>query len=87
MPAIEGKTSNYLHAPRFKDGGLGKPDAVAIALEEPGNSKPFRVIASEPGMDAVDLLESVGEPTGRQLVGAEPSAEVGERSSNRSLAE
>jgi len=37
-------------------------------------------------MEAVDLLESVGEPTGRQLVGAEPSAEVGERPSNAARA-
>src|SRR5712671_2750261 len=87
LPAIKRKPSNYWHAPRFKDGGLGEPDAVAIALEGSGNPKPLRVIPSEPGMEAVDLLESVGEPTGRQLVGAEPSAEVGERSSNRSEGE
>jgi hypothetical protein len=30
---------------------------VAIALEESGNSEPLRMIASEPGMDAVNLLE------------------------------
>src|SRR5258708_33122354 len=83
LPAIKGKASNYWHAPRFKDGGLGEPDAVSIAPEGSGNSKPLRLIPSEPEMEAVDLLESVGEPTGRQLVGAEPSAEVGERSSNR----
>jgi len=64
LPAIKGKPSNYWHAPRFKDGGLGEPDAAAIALEGSGNPKPLRVIPSEPGMEAVDILESVGEPTG-----------------------
>jgi hypothetical protein len=52
-------------APRFKDGGRGEADPVAIALEEPGNSEPLRMIASEPGMDAVNLLEPVDEPGGR----------------------
>jgi hypothetical protein len=62
LSAIKGKTSNYRHAPRFKDGGLAETDPVAIALEEPGNSQPLRMIASEPGMDAVNLLEAVDEP-------------------------
>jgi hypothetical protein len=65
LPAIKGKASNYRHAPRFKEGGLGETDPVAIALEEPGNSEPLRMIASEPGMDAINLLEPVDEPGGR----------------------
>src|SRR5262249_2369134 len=56
---------------RCKDGGLGETDPVAIALEEPGNSEPLRMIASEPGMDAVHLLEPVDEPGRRERVGAE----------------
>jgi hypothetical protein len=65
LPAIKGKASNYRHAPRFKYGGLGERSPVAIALEEPGNSESLRMVTSEPGMDAVDLLEPVDEPGGR----------------------
>ena len=39
-------------------------DSVAIALEEPGHTEPLRMIASEPAMDAVNLLEPVDEPGG-----------------------
>jgi len=78
LPAIKGKPSITGTRPGSKDGGLGEPDAVAIALEGSGTPRPLRVISVGTGMEAVDLLESVGEPTGRQLVGAEPSAEVGE---------
>src|SRR5258708_27171715 len=46
LPAIKGKPSNYWHAPRFKDGGLGEPDAAAIALEGSGNPKPLLVLPS-----------------------------------------
>jgi hypothetical protein len=65
LPAIKGKASDYRHAPRFKNGGPGETDPVAVALEETGNSEPLRMIASEPGMDAVNLLEPVDEPGGR----------------------
>jgi hypothetical protein len=65
LPAVKGKASEDRHAPRFEDGGLGETDPVAIALEEPGNADPLRMIASEPGMDAVNLLELVAEPGGR----------------------
>jgi len=41
LPAINGKTVNYWHAPGFKTGGLGEPDAAAIALKDPGNPKPL----------------------------------------------
>src|SRR5262249_1307181 len=76
LRAIKGKASDYRHAPRFKDGGLGETDPVAIALEESGNSESLRMIASEPGMDAANLLEPVDELGGCWRVGAELRADL-----------
>jgi hypothetical protein len=41
------------------------------------------VVATEAGVDAIDVLETVGEPRGRQIIRSKPPAEIGERSSDR----
>src|SRR5207302_4281244 len=41
------------------------------------------MIATETGVDSIDLLEAVGEPRGGQLVRREPPAEIGKRSRDR----
>src|ERR1700730_5809993 len=38
---------------------------------------------TEAGMGPIDLLESVGEPSRRQLTGREPAAEIGKSSRDR----
>src|SRR6266545_74958 len=73
------------HDLQAADGGVVlilATDAIAVALEEPGNAHPLGMIASEAGVDPIDLLERVGEPRGRQFIRSEPPAEIGERSCN-----
>src|SRR5262249_42654436 len=44
---------------------------------------PPGVIATEAGVHSIDLLETVGEPRGRQLIRSKPPAEIGKRSCDR----
>src|SRR5882762_3191948 len=41
------------------------------------------MVTTEAGMGSIDLLESVGEPSRRQLTGREPAAEIGKSSRDR----
>ena len=41
------------------------------------------MIATEAGVGPIDVLESVGEPRGSQIMGSEPSAQKSERSHDR----
>src|SRR4029077_1022792 len=41
------------------------------------------MIATEAGVDAIDLLESIREPRGGQFIRSEPPAEIGEGSCDR----
>ena len=41
------------------------------------------MVTTEAGMGPIDLLESVGEPSRRQLTGREPAAEIGKSSRDR----
>src|SRR5437867_13380935 len=41
------------------------------------------MIATEAGVDSIDVLESIGEPRGRQIIRSKPPAEIGERSDDR----
>src|SRR5579871_6165235 len=83
LAAPERKAAEHGHAPRPKDGRLRQPDAVAVALEEPGNADPLGMVTAEAGMGSTDLLERVGEPSGRQLVRREPPPEIGKRTRER----
>src|SRR5947209_11379305 len=58
-------------------------DAVAVAFEEAGNAHPLGMVTTEAGMGPIDLLESVGKPSRRQLTGREPAAEIGKSSRDR----
>ncbi len=83
LSAPQGEAADHGHAPRSKDGRFRETDAVPIALEEPGNAHPLGMVATEAGVDSIDLLETVGEPRGRQLIRSEPPAEIGERRRDR----
>src|SRR5438093_13582865 len=41
------------------------------------------MIATEAGVDSIDVLENIGEPRGRQIIRSKPPAEIGERSDDR----
>src|ERR1700730_17337405 len=41
------------------------------------------MVTTEAGMGPIDFLESVGEPSRRQLTGREPAAEIGKSSRDR----
>src|SRR5882672_6887588 len=41
------------------------------------------MIATEAGVDSIDVLESIGEPRRRQIIRSKPPAEIGERSDDR----
>src|SRR5258705_9052335 len=77
------EAADHGHTPRLKDGGFRETDAFPIAFEEPGNTHPLGMIATEARVEAIDLLESVGEPCRGQLIRREPPAEIAERSCNR----
>jgi hypothetical protein len=76
--APENRHTAWLEDSRFRE-----PSAVAVAVEETGDANPLGVIATEPGVDTVDLLEPIDEARGGQRVRSKPSAEIGERSNDR----
>src|SRR6266446_6697220 len=41
------------------------------------------MIATEAGVDSIDVLETIGEPRGRQIIRSKPPADIGERSDDR----
>jgi hypothetical protein len=64
--------------PGSKDRRLRQPRRIPVALEEARHSDALGVIATKAGVDAVHVLERVGEPGRRQISRREPSAEIGE---------
>src|SRR5207253_4638944 len=75
--------ADHGHAPGSKDRRLREPNAGPIAFEESGDAHPLGMIATETGMDAIDTLETVGEPRGGQSIRSQPPPEVGERPCDR----
>ena len=83
LSARQGEAADDGQAPGSKDDRLRETDAIAIAFEEPGDAQPLGMIATEAGVDSIDVLESVGKPSGGKLIRSEPPAEIGERSCDR----
>jgi hypothetical protein len=83
LPARQGKAANHGHAPRSEDERCRETDALPIAFKQSGNAHPLGMIAPESGVDSIDLLESVGEPGGRQIIRSEPPPQIGKRPSDR----
>src|SRR6516162_11691933 len=54
--AAENRHTAWLEDSRFRE-----PNAVSVALEEAGDANALGVIATETGVDAVDLLEPIDE--------------------------
>ena len=65
MAAAQREAPQNRHTPWLEDSRFREPNAVSVALEETGDANPLGVIATETGVDAVDFLETVGEPRGR----------------------
>jgi len=83
LSARQGEAANHGHAPRLEDERFRETDAIPIAFKEPGNAQPLGMIATEAGVGPIDVLESVGEPRGCQIMGSEPPAKIGERCDDR----
>src|ERR1700757_965894 len=82
MAAPQREAAENRHTAWLEDSRFREPNAVAVALEEPRDANALGVVATETGVDAVDFLETVGEPRGRQRIRGEPTAEIGEGPGN-----
>ncbi len=80
LSARQGEAANHGHAPRLEDERFRETDAIPIAFKEPGNAHPLGMIATEAGVGPIGVLESVGEPRGRQIIRSEPPAKIGDSS-------
>src|SRR5438876_10937665 len=80
LAAPQRKSAEHGYAPLSKENRFRETVAIPVAFEEPGNAHPPGMIATEPGVDSIHLLETVGEPRGRQFVRRQPPAKISERS-------
>src|SRR4029077_3340269 len=77
------ETADHRHAPYSEHERLREADAIAVAFEESRNAHPLGMIAPEAGVNPTGLLETIGEPCGRQRIRSEPPAEIAEDAYHR----
>jgi hypothetical protein len=62
LAAGQRETADDGDAAGLEDDGLGKANALAVALEVTRDADAFGMVASEAGIDAVDLLKGIDYP-------------------------
>ncbi len=77
LPAAEREAADHGHFSGLKHKGFRETDAFPIAFKEPGDTQALGMVATKTGVDAVDFLETVDEPRGRQFLRRQPTAEIG----------
>jgi hypothetical protein len=83
LAAPQREAPDHRHPPGSKDDGLREKDSAPVAFEDPRHAHALGVVATEAGVESIDVLERIGEPRGRQIMGSEPPTEVEERAANR----
>src|ERR1700730_17432514 len=83
LAAPEREAADHRHTPRSKDDGLRETGAAPVTFEDPRHAHALSVVATEAGVESIDVLERIGEPRGRQITGSETPPGVEERAAAR----
>ena len=86
LAANQGEAADDGYAAGSEDDGLRETRTPAITLEGTGDAHALGMIAAEAGIDAVDLLEAVGETPGRQTIRGKPPTDAGDASMTAPIA-